>query len=219
MSCGDTMKVVVGLGNPGRKYVGTRHNVGFDVLAILAERYGADAPRSKFESEMTEIMVDGERLLLVAPQTFMNLSGRAIRQVMDFYKLETADLLLVCDDLNLENGRLRLRAAGTAGGQKGLQNTIEHLGTRDFARLRIGIGRPPGRMDAAAYVLQKFSTSDRETMDVIIQQAADAVVQWSHEGVQATMNRVNAPLPSASAPSTRTGKAGESTDPSNPARN
>jgi len=187
------MKVVVGLGNPGRKYVGTRHNVGFDVLALLAQRYSADAARSKFDAEMTEILVAGERLLLVAPQTFMNLSGRAVRQVMDFYKIETDELLLVCDDLNLETARLRLRASGSAGGQKGLQNTIDHLGTQNFTRLRIGIGRPPGRMGAAAYVLQKFSSDERESIDVSIERAADAVETWSKEGVEATMNVVNAP--------------------------
>ncbi|MCA9109441.1 MAG: aminoacyl-tRNA hydrolase [Planctomycetaceae bacterium] len=210
------MKVVVGLGNPGQKYVGTRHNVGFDVLRILAEKYQAEPSRTKFESGLTEVVLGNERVLLVAPQTFMNLSGRAVRQVMDFYKLETSDLLLVCDDLNLENGRLRLRASGTAGGQKGLQNTIDHLGTQDFARLRIGIGRPPGRMDAAAYVLQRFSASDRESMAVTVQQAADAVVQWVQQGIQSTMNSVNA----APAPKTRgtssIGKAEESNDPGNP---
>ncbi len=189
------MKVVVGLGNPGRKYIGTRHNVGFDVLAWLAHKQGADSVRTKFEAEITEITVGAERLLLVAPQTFMNLSGRSVRQIVDFYKLSADDVLVVCDDLNLGTGRLRLRANGSAGGQKGLQNTIDHLGTQQFARLRIGIGRPPGRMDAAAYVLQKFSAADREIIDVSVAQAADAVVLWAEEGVQAAMNSVNAPPP------------------------
>ncbi len=187
------MKVVVGLGNPGRKYIGTRHNVGFDVLARLAHERGADSVRTKFEAEITEITVGTERLLLVAPQTFMNLSGRSVRQIVDFYKLSADDVLLICDDLNLEAGRLRLRAAGSAGGQKGLQNTIDHLGTQQFARLRVGIGRPPGRMDAAAYVLQKFSASDREIIDVTVAQAADAVILWAEDGVQSAMNSVNAP--------------------------
>ena len=132
-------------------------------------------------------------MLLVAPQTYMNLSGRAVRSVMDFYKLQPAELLVVCDDLNLEPGRLRLRGSGTAGGQKGLQNTIDHLGTQQFARLRIGIGRPPGRMDSAAYVLQKPRPDERELLDLAVVRAADAVVLWAKQGIEAAMNVVNAP--------------------------
>lgn len=188
------MKVVVGLGNPGLKYVGTRHNVGYDVLARLAHEYGAESVRARFEAEITQITVGSERLLLVAPQTFMNLSGRCVRQVVDFYKLATEDLLLVCDDLNLDVGRLRLRASGSAGGQKGLQNTIDHLGTQQFARLRIGIGRPPGRMDAAAYVLQKARPEEREALELAVARAADAVVLWAKQGIETAMNAVNASL-------------------------
>jgi len=187
------MKVIVGLGNPGRKYVGTRHNVGFEVLARLARQHGADAVRGRFDAEIADITTGGERLLLAAPQTYMNLSGRSVRQILDFYKLDADRLLIVCDDLNLDVGRLRLRASGSAGGQKGLQDTINHLGTQDFARLRIGIGRPPGRMDATAYVLQKFSAADRELIDEAVVRAADAAVLWATDGVQTAMNSVNAP--------------------------
>src|SRR5690349_12898386 len=122
------MKLIVGLGNPGRKYAGTRHNIGFEVLAELGRRNQAAAPRSAFEAEISEVAIAGERVLLASPQTFMNLSGRSVRKILDFYKLEHSDLLVICDDLNLPTGRLRLRAAGSAGGQKGLQNIIEHLG-------------------------------------------------------------------------------------------
>jgi PTH1 family peptidyl-tRNA hydrolase len=191
------MKLIVGLGNPGLKYVGTRHNVGYDVLARLAHEYGAESVRLRFEAEITEITVATERLLLVAPQTFMNLSGRSVRQVVDFYKLVLPDLLLVCDDLNLDVGRLRLRASGSAGGQKGLQNTIDHLGTEQFARLRIGIGRPPGRMDSAAYVLQKPRPDERENLELAVVRAADAVVLWAKQGIEAAMNVVNAPTGTA----------------------
>ncbi|MGD9857026.1 MAG: aminoacyl-tRNA hydrolase [Planctomycetaceae bacterium] len=187
------MKVVVGLGNPGRKYVGTRHNVGFEVLARLAQQYGPDPVRTRFDAELTEITVGRERILLAAPQTYMNLSGRSVRQILDFYKVPAGELLVVCDDLNLDVGRLRLRASGSAGGQKGLQDTIGQLGTGDFARLRIGIGRPPARMDAAAYVLQKFSLQDRKSVDEAVALAADAVVMWANDGVQSAMNCVNAP--------------------------
>lgn len=186
------MKLIVGLGNPGRKYVGTRHNVGFDVVAELSRRGSAAAPRRAFDAELTEIAVGGERVLLAAPQSYMNLSGRPVRQILDFYKLGLADLLVVCDDFNLPLGRLRLRRNGSAGGQKGLKNIIEHVGTEEFARLRIGIDRPPERMDATAYVLQKFSANEREAMSTAVRAAADAAELWVTQGPDAAMNRVNA---------------------------
>jgi peptidyl-tRNA hydrolase, PTH1 family len=187
------MKLVVGLGNPGPKYAGTRHNVGFDVLDRLAATAPGSTVWTKLQAELCDITLGTEKLLLAAPQTFMNLSGRAVRELVDFYKLTPQDLLVVCDDLNLEPGRVRLRSSGSSGGQKGLQNIIQHLGTQEFARLRIGIGRPPGRMDAAAYVLQRFTDSEREILDVCIAEAADGVRLWVREGIQAAMNRLNAP--------------------------
>lgn len=186
------MKLVVGLGNPGPKYAGTRHNVGFDVLERLIAAAAGTSVSSRFEARLCDLSIGSEKVLLAAPQTYMNLSGRAVRSVMDFYKLEPADLLVVCDDLNLEPGRLRLRGSGTSGGQKGLQNIIQHLGTEQFARLRIGIGRPPGRMDAAAYVLQKFTDREKELMDVAIARAAEGIGIWVGEGLEAAMNRLNA---------------------------
>lgn len=189
------MKLIVGLGNPGRKYVGTRHNIGFDVLAELARRNGAPTTRSAFDAEIAEAAVGGERVLLAAPQTFMNLSGRSVRQILDFYKLPLSELLVVCDDLNLPIGRLRLRRSGSAGGQKGLQNIIEHVGSEEFARLRIGIDRPPERMDSAAYVLQKFSSAERKPISDATIAAAEAAELWVALGPDATMNRVNAGSP------------------------
>lgn len=187
------MKVVVGLGNPGQKYAGTRHNVGFDVVHRLTAQDPGGVVRNRFEAELCEIVLRDEKLLLVAPQTYMNLSGRAVRAVVDFYKLAVADVLVVCDDLNLEPGRLRLRGSGSAGGQKGLQDIINHLGTQEIARLRIGIGRPPGRMDAASYVLQRINEADRESIDVAVVEAAEAVGRWATEGIQKAMNAVNGP--------------------------
>lgn len=187
------MKLVVGLGNPGRKYEGTRHNLGFEVVARLAQQFTAQPPRVKFEAELSEIDVGGERVLLLAPQTYMNLSGRSVRQALDFYKLGPADLLVVSDDLNLPCGQVRLRGGGTAGGQKGLQNIIDQLGTNQFARLRIGIDRPPGGRDATDYVLQKLSRSERERIEPAIDSAARGVELWVREGLNVAMNRVNAP--------------------------
>jgi PTH1 family peptidyl-tRNA hydrolase len=186
------VKLIVGLGNPGKKYDGTRHNLGFEVVELLARRFSGDAPRLKFEAALTEVAIESERVLLAQPQTFMNLSGRSVRQIMDFYKLAHGELLLVCDDLNLPTGQLRLRASGTAGGQKGLQNTIDQLGTTEFARLRIGIDRPPGGRDATDYVLQRFSKADRELIDQSLPRAADGAELWVREGATAAMNRINA---------------------------
>ncbi len=191
------MKLVVGLGNPGRKYEGTRHNLGFEVLRLLRERHAAPLPRLKFDAELTEIELAGERVLLAAPQTYMNLSGHAVRQVLSFYKLTPADLLVVSDDLNLPCGRLRMRAQGTAGGQKGLQNVIDQLGTNQFARLRIGIDRPPAGRDSTDYVLQRFTAAERERIEPALAAAADGVELWVREGIAAAMNAINGPRPEA----------------------
>jgi len=192
------MKVVVGLCNPGSEYQGTRHNVGFLALEELLRRQessgvGFSRSGSRFEAVMAEIRIGTETVRLVAPQTYMNLSGRSVRKVVDFYHLPPDDLLVVCDDLNLDTGRLRLRSSGSAGGQKGLHDIINRLGTDDFCRLRIGIGRPPGRMDAADYVLRKFRKNEQELIDQAVVLAADAVELWVHDGIEATMNRYNGP--------------------------
>lgn len=185
------MKLVVGLGNPGKKYNGTRHNLGFDVLSVLAHRFSAPPAKIKYESEWTEILIGDERVLLVAPQTYMNLSGRAVQQFVNFFKIPLENILVVSDDLNLDPAQLRLRASGSAGGQKGLQNTINQLGSQEFARLRIGIGRPREGMETSVYVLQRFSKSERADIDEAINRAADGVEWWVKEGIEYAMNRVN----------------------------
>ncbi|MCL4112038.1 UNVERIFIED_CONTAM: hypothetical protein GTU68_034541 [Idotea baltica] len=185
------MKLIVGLGNPGSKYVGTRHNVGFDVVGELARRFVAEPPRIKFEAEFCDVHVGGTKVVLVTPITYMNLSGRSIRQFVDFFDMELEDLVVVCDDLNLDLGQLRWRKKGSAGGQNGLKNTIEHLGTQEFARLRIGVGRPPGRMDTAAFVLSKFRDAELEPMKIATATAADSLELWLASGVDAAMNRFN----------------------------
>jgi PTH1 family peptidyl-tRNA hydrolase len=186
------LKLIVGLGNPGRKYAGTRHNVGYDVIAELVKRTNAGTPRSRFEADIWEANIAGEKVLLACPVTYMNLSGRAIQQILAFFKLTPDDLVVICDDLNLPAGKLRLRKSGTAGGQKGLQNTIDQLGTTEFARLRIGIDRPPGQMDAADYVLAKIKSEDKEVLESAVWKAADAVESIVKIGVDLTMNSVNA---------------------------
>ncbi len=186
------MKLVVGLGNPGQKYKGTRHNIGFDVIAMLAQRYNVDRPKGKFNAEVAETTIAGEKTVLLSPLSFMNLSGQSVRAAVDFYKLDLSDLILVCDDLALDNGRLRLRPSGSGGGQKGLADTIQRLGSDGFARLRIGIGRTPENWDAADYVLGQFSKDERLVMDQAIVRAVKAIEVWISAGLQSAMNQFNA---------------------------
>jgi len=185
------MKIVAGLGNPGDKYEGTRHNVGFDVLAELGRRGGAGKPKVRFEAAATEIACGSEKLLLVAPQTFMNLSGRSVQQFVRFFQAELTDVLVVCDDLNLKVGQLRLRASGSAGGQKGLQSILTSLGSEAVPRLRLGIGRPPANIDAADYVLSRFRKDELDQMDGMIVRAASAVEAWVRDGLSVAMNQFN----------------------------
>ncbi|MBW3541594.1 MAG: aminoacyl-tRNA hydrolase [Planctomycetes bacterium] len=187
------MKVVVGLGNPGPAYRKTRHNVGFEVVAELTRRHGGASPSVRYDAEIVEIFDGGEKVLLVAPQTYMNESGRAVAPLVSWYQLPLENLLVVCDDLNLPCGRLRLRGSGSDGGQKGLRSIIQRLGSEEFARLRIGIGRPPGRMAATDYVLGRFTSEQREEIDHVLALAADGVERWLREGLDAAMNAVNAP--------------------------
>lgn len=185
------MKLIIGLGNPGRKYAGTRHNVGFDVLQILGRRLGVDRWQSQFEAAVADGRMGDEKVLLVAPTTFMNLSGRAVKSHLGFHKAEAADVLVICDDLNLPRGKLRLRGSGTAGGQKGLQNIVDLLGTTQVSRLRIGIGRPPIPIDPSDYVLGRFTTDERSEIDAALSTAADAVETWVKSGLAAAMNKFN----------------------------
>jgi peptidyl-tRNA hydrolase, PTH1 family len=186
------MKIVIGLGNPGPKYDRTRHNVGYRVIDELSQRLGAGKPRVRFDATLADGNLGGEKVLLAAPRTYMNESGRSVRQLVDFFGLQLSDLLVVCDDFNLDLARLRMRAGGSAGGQKGLADIIRKLATEEFPRLRIGIGRPPGQMDAADFVLSKFKRSEQDTMDDAIVRAAEGVELWIRSGVGPAMNRINA---------------------------
>jgi PTH1 family peptidyl-tRNA hydrolase len=185
------MKLVVGLGNPGRKYQGTRHNVGFAILAELVRRTGAGPGRFNYDAELVETSLGGAKTLLAAPQTFMNLSGSSVLRLRDFYKLAHEDLLVVCDDFNLPLGRLRLRTGGTAGGQKGLSDILRRLSSDDVPRLRIGVGSPPAGYDAADFVLSKFRPDEQPEIELAIVRAADAVIDWASQGIAPTMNKYN----------------------------
>lgn len=188
------MKLVVGLGNPGRKYQDTRHNIGFDVAARLLTLLGSPAIKSRFSGETAEAVYAGEKLVVLCPGTYMNASGSSVRKAVDFYKLDPAgdELLVICDDMNLAVGRLRFRPSGSAGGQKGLADIIAQLGTDHFSRLRIGIDRPPPHMDVPDFVLSKFSAQQRKLVGEAVETAAGAVLQWVTSGVSQCMNQYNA---------------------------
>jgi len=188
---GVPMKLIVGLGNPGRKYQGTRHNVGFEVLGTVARRQAAGPLRSKFEGEVTEIDEGGVRALLLCPLTYMNRSGQSVRAACDFYKLPVQQLLVVCDDFQLPLGKLRFRPSGSAGGQKGLVDIIQRLGSDQFARLRIGIGSPPAAWDPADYVLSRFREDERQAIDASIRLASQGVIDWMTQGIGHCMNHYN----------------------------
>jgi len=186
------MKLIVGLGNPGAQYKDTRHNVGFEVAALLAKKYAKGTPRAKFQGEFVEALVAAERVLLLTPLTFMNLSGTSVLAARDFYKIELLDTLIVCDDFNLPLGKLRLRPKGSAGGQKGLEDILRRLGTEELPRLRLGIGPPPPGRDVAGYVLSRFAKDEQPIMADAVQRAAEAAAAWVREGLAAAMNVYNA---------------------------
>jgi len=185
------MKLVVGLGNPGRRYEGTRHNIGFIVVSELAKKCSASGPKTRFQGETAEVALDGEKALLLTPTTYMNLSGASVLAARDFYKIPQEDLLVVCDDLNLPLAKLRVRAEGSAGGQKGLEDIIRRLGTDKVARLRIGIGAPPDGWSWPDFVLSKFTNEEIPVMELAVARAIEAIVVWAREGVQTCMNRYN----------------------------
>jgi len=184
------MKLVVGLGNPGGKYEGTRHNVGFRVADELCGRHGIDVSRAAFSGLAGKGVIGSEPVLVLKPGTFMNLSGRAVREAMTFYKLELPDLLVVSDDMALPLGRLRLRKGGSAGGHNGLASAIAELGSDAFSRLRIGIEQVSGER-MVGHVLSPFSRQEEEVIGPAVAKAADAVECWLANGIDAAMNRYN----------------------------
>jgi PTH1 family peptidyl-tRNA hydrolase len=186
-------RIIAGLGNPGRQYERTRHNIGFMAVDALARKHGL-----AFDKMMSKGMVAlGEiarvKVALVKPQTFMNVSGQCVGPVLKFYKSTAEDLLVLYDELDLPNGQLRMRKSGSAGGHNGMKSIIQTVGTQEFPRLRMGIGRPPGRMDPAAYVLQNFDAGEQADVADLIDRSVAAVELWLTSGIDMAMNRANAP--------------------------
>lgn len=187
----DNTFLIVGLGNPGREYKDNRHNVGFMLVDRLTVRLVARMSRVQSHALVASVNYEGNKLILAKPQTYMNLSGQSIQGLARFYKMPLENVVVAHDDLDLPFGTIRIRPGGGPGGQKGVASTIERLGTKDFRRLRIGIGRPPGRMDPAAYVLQDFPKADQLLLSEILDRAADAALEFVLHGLNAAMNKYN----------------------------
>ena len=186
------MYVIVGLGNPDRQYQNTRHNIGFDVIDAIAEKNHITVGEKKHKAIIGKGYVGGQKVVLVKPQTYMNLSGESVRQVIDFYKVdEREELIVISDDVSLDVGQIRIRKKGSAGGHNGLKNIILHLGHDEFQRVKMGVGEKPEGRDLADYVLGHFTKEEREIMDESARRAADAVEVMITEGADAAMNLYN----------------------------
>jgi PTH1 family peptidyl-tRNA hydrolase len=187
----DNTFLIVGLGNPGREYKDNRHNVGFMLIDRLSVRLNARLTRMQARALVGSVNYEGNKLILAKPQTYMNLSGQSIQGLARFYKVPLEYMIVAHDDLDLPFGAIRIRPGGGPGGQKGVASAIERMGTKDFRRLRIGIGRPPGRMDPSDYVLQNFSQADLTLLSEILDRAAEAALTFITEGLNAAMNKFN----------------------------
>ncbi len=185
------MYIIAGLGNPTKEYDKTRHNVGFSVIDVLADRYHIDVSERKHKALCGRGAIEGQKVVLMKPQTFMNLSGESIRAAVDFYKADPEEVIIIYDDISLEPGQLRIRLKGSAGGHNGIKNIIAHLGTQEFPRIKVGVGAKPPRMDLAAYVLSRFSQEEQKLMDDAFLAAADAAVMMITDGADRAMNHYN----------------------------
>ena len=186
------MYVVVGLGNPGRKYERTRHNAGFDVVDVLSQKHHILMGKRLGKAVVGEGIIGGKRAALCLPQTYMNLSGESVVQLVNWYKPEADQLIIVYDDVDLPEGKIRFRTSGSAGTHNGMRNIIYLLGRDDFPRVRVGIGRPPGRQDPADYVLKPFAAAQRDDLALLIDRADDAIECVISDGVAVAQNRFNA---------------------------
>ena len=183
------MFLIVGLGNPGREYENTRHNIGFAAVDVLAEKYNIDVNRTKFKGEYGEGFINGNKVILLKPYTFMNLSGESVREAIDFYKLTEEEVLIIYDDISLEVGRLRIREKGSAGGHNGIKSIINHMGTDVFTRIKIGVGAPKG--DLVNHVLGKFSKDEVNILKQTLDAVTEATAEIIDNGAKEAMNKFN----------------------------
>ncbi|MCR5691539.1 MAG: aminoacyl-tRNA hydrolase [Eubacterium sp.] len=185
------MFLIVGLGNPGVEYAATRHNIGFDMVTFLSDKYDIPLRSREGKALVGKGMIGGQKVMLAQPQTYMNLSGESVRALMDFYKLDLEDLLVIYDDISLDVGQVRMRAKGSAGGHNGIKSIIEHLGSQEFSRVKIGVGQKPERGDLVKHVLGRFSKEEDGMFRDIFALADQGVVAWLEEDMRAAMNLVN----------------------------
>ena len=185
------MYVIAGLGNPGREYEGTRHNVGFMTLDALADKYNIDVREKAFKGLIGKGVIEGNKVILVKPQTYMNLSGECIRQVMDYYKVDPSEFIVIYDDISLVPGGIRIRKKGSAGGHNGIKNIIAHLGTQEFPRIKIGVGAKPENGDLVKHVLGRFSKEDDAKIRDVFALAEEGLLAILQEDVKTAMNAVN----------------------------
>ncbi len=185
------MKIIVGLGNPTREYEGTRHNVGFSVIYNISDTYNIKVDTKKHKALIGKGVIEGEKVILAMPTTYMNLSGESVRELMDYYKCDLEDLIVIYDDISLDVGKLRIRKKGSAGGHNGIKNIIAHLGTQEFARIRVGVGEKPKHMDLADYVLGRFSKDELPVIRQGADNACKAVAAIISEDVDFAMNKFN----------------------------
>ncbi len=194
----ETLHLIVGLGNPGAEYEGTRHNAGFLVVEALAERWKASwSAARKFKARLARAEPGGKRVLLCLPQTYMNASGEAVATVVGFYRVALPNLLIVVDDADLPLGHLRLRPEGSSGGHHGLESVEAHLGTRSYARLRVGIGRQGTAREITGHVLSRFASTERALADKVLKVASDQAETWLNAGIQKAMSQFNGPVADA----------------------
>ena len=187
------MYLIVGLGNPGRQYEATRHNMGFDVIDKLVEEYNVPQSGVKFNAMYGKGRIEGQPVILMKPLSYMNLSGGPVRDMANYFKIDPeTEMIVVYDDIDLDPGQLRIRKKGSAGGHNGIKHIIQQLGTQNFVRIKVGVGAKPKGWDLADYVLGRFSTKEREEVDKAIEEAADAVEVILGEGIDAAMNKYNA---------------------------
>lgn len=186
------MYIIAGLGNPGKQYAQTRHNVGFDTIDILADKYNISVDTKKHKALCGKGMIEGQKVVLAKPQTFMNLSGESVRELVDFYKIDPEEeLIVIYDDISLEPGKIRIRKKGSAGGHNGIKNIIAQLGTQNFQRIKVGVGEKPKGWDLADYVLGHFSKEDRGLVDDALKRVAGAVELMVQGEVDQAMNQFN----------------------------
>jgi PTH1 family peptidyl-tRNA hydrolase len=189
----DNLFIIIGLGNPGRQYENTHHNVGFDTVDILSGKFGIKIAKLKHKALIGDGLIQGKRVLLVKPQTYMNLSGESVREVVEWYNIPLKNIIIIYDDVDLPLGRIRIRPKGSSGTHNGMKSIIYQLQSDEFPRIRIGIGKPPENWDMADYVLSRFDAEERKIIDQSISKAAEAAVEIINSGIEKAMNMYNGP--------------------------